>query len=198
MYIAYKPMPLKFTKNQILILEKFFNDSEKSYYLHEMGRLIGKKPGVFQRDINKLVENGILDSNYQANSRFFKLNKQYPLYAEIKSIFFKTIGIEKKLKDALKEIKNIEIAFIFGSFARNNEDSISDVDLMIIGNPDENLLVVKISKIESLIDREINYHIFSLNDWREKIKENNSFLKNICSRPKIFLIGNQNELSKIN
>ena len=191
-------MPLKFTKNQILVLEKFFNDPEKSYYLRELARLIGKKPGVFQRDINKLVENGILKSNYQANSRFFKLNKEYPLYKEIKSIFSKTIGVEKKLQDALNGIKNIEIAFIFGSFAKNREDSFSDVDLMIIGNPDEDLLVAKISKIESLIDREINYHIFSSTDWRKKSKEKNSFLENIYSQPKIFLIGNKNELSEIN
>lgn len=190
-------MPLKFTKNQILVLEKFFNDPEKSYYLRELARLIGKKPGVFQRDINKLVENGILASYYQANSRFFKLNKNYPLYKEIKSIFFKTIGVEKKLKDELSEIENIKVAFIFGSFAKNKEDSLSDVDIMIIGNPDENLLVVKISRIESLIDREINYHIFTPDDWQRKIRERNSFLENVFSQKKLFLIGSKNDLPKI-
>jgi len=194
---ANNNMLLKFTKNQTLILEIFFNDPEKSYYLRELGRIIGKQPGVFQRDINKLVQSGILISEYQAKSRFFKLNKNYHLYNEFKSIFFKTVGAEKRLREILKNIKNIKIAFIFGSFAKGEEDSFSDIDLMIIGNPDEDSLISKISKLESQLGREVNYHIFSLADWKNKLKAKNSFLENIVSQPKIFLIGDENELSRI-
>lgn len=190
-------MALKFTKNQTLILELFFNNPEKSYYLRELGRIIGKQPGVFQKDINKLVESGILISEYKAKSRFFKLNKSHPLYKELRSIFFKTIGAEGRLRKILKSIKNIEIAFIFGSFAKRREDSFSDIDLMIIGNPNEDELILEISKLESRLDREINYHIFSLADWKKGLKEKSSFLENILSQPKIFLIGNKDELSRI-
>lgn len=190
-------MALKFTKNQTLILGIFFNDPQKSYYLRQLGRIIHKEPGVFQQDINKLVENGLLLSEYQANSRFFKLNKNHPLHSELKSIFFKTVGAEGKLKETVEKVKNIKTAFIFGSFAKNQEDSFSDIDLMLIGNPDEDLLISKISKLENQLDREINYHIFSLDDWQKKLKEKDSFLENILAQPKIFLIGNKNELSRI-
>jgi len=190
-------MALKFTKNQTLILEIFFNDPNKSYYLRELGRKIGKQPGVFQKDINKLVESGILISEYRVKSRFFKLNKNHPLYKELKSIFFKTVGVEGRLRGILKNIKNIKIAFIFGSYAKEKEDSFSDVDLMIIGNPDEDLLISKIIEFEKQLDREINYHIFSEADWKKKIKERGSFLENILSQPKIFLIGKKDELSRI-
>lgn len=187
-------MLLNFTKNQILILEIFFNDPEKSYYLRELARLVKKEPGVFQKDINKLAEDNILISEYRANSRFFKLNKKHPLYREFRNIFLKTFGVVKKIKDILGGVKNVKIAFIFGSFAAKKEDSLSDIDLMIIGNPNEDEFISKISKLENQIDREINYHIFSLIDWEEKIKEKNSFLENILSKPKIFLIGNKNDL----
>lgn len=188
-------MTLQFTKNQIKILEVFFNHPEKSYYLREIGRLLGKEPGVFQKDINKLVENGVLTSEYQANSRFFKLNQNYPLYKELKSIFFKTLGAEGRLKEILKTDKNIKIAFIFGSFAQKKEDSFSDIDLMLIGNPNEDLLITKISQLENRLDREINYHIFSETNWQKTIQREDAFLKNILSGPKIFLIGDKNELS---
>jgi len=190
-------MALKFTKNQTLILEIFFSDPNKSYYLRELGRMIGKEPGVFQRAINKLVESGILISEYRAKSRFFKLNKNHPLYQELKSIFFKTVGAEGRLRETLKKIKNIKIAFIFGSYAKGKEDSFSDIDLMIIGKPDENKLISEIIKIEKELDREINYHIFSPADWKKKLEEKASFLENVLSQPKIFLIGNKNELSRI-
>jgi predicted nucleotidyltransferase len=187
-------MALNFTKNQTLILELFFGDSGKEYYLREIGRILGKEPGVFQKDINKLVESGILLSKFQANSRFFELNKKYPLYKELKSIFFKTLGAEGRLKEILKDIKNIDVAFIFGSYAKNKEDSFSDIDLMIMGDPDEDFFIGEISKLEKRINREINYHIFSKKDLKNKIKKKNSFIKGILSGPKIFLIGNKNEL----
>ncbi len=46
---------LNFTKNQTLVLEIFFNQPERAFYLRELARLLGKQPGVFQKDINKLV-----------------------------------------------------------------------------------------------------------------------------------------------
>jgi len=178
-------MALNFTKNQTLILELFFNDPQKEYYLREIGRILKKQPGVFQKDINKLVESGLLLSSFKANSRFFKLNKEYSLYKDLKNIFFKTLGIEGRLKDILKNIKDIEIAFIFGSYAKNKEDSYSDVDLMIIGTPDEDDIVKEISRLEKRINREINYHIFS----KKELKKSNSFLEGVLSGKKIMLIG---------
>jgi len=187
-------MPIKFTKNQTLILEIFFNDPEKSYYLRELARIIGKQPGVFQKDINNLVEKNILISEKVANSRFFKLNEKHPLYSEFKNIFFKTTGAQGQLKEALNKVENIKTAFIFGSFAKKNEDALSDVDLMIIGNPNENLLIPEIIKIENKIGREINYHIFSAEEWETKIKQKDNFIKNILLSEKIFLINDKNGL----
>ena len=190
-------MPLKFTKNQTLILEIFYNHPEKSYYLREIARLMGKEPGVFQRGINKLTENKILISKYKANSRFFRLNQAHPLYSELKSIFLKTYGAEAKLRASLKKIKNIEISFIYGSFARGREDQFSDIDLMIIGNPDENILISKISSVEKDLEREINYNIFSVKDFKRGLIKKEIFLEEILDQPKIFIIGDQNVLEKI-
>lgn len=190
-------MPLKFTKNQTLILRIFFDNPDKSYYLRELARKIDKAPGVFQKDINKLVDQNILISQYRANSRFFSLNKKHSLYKELKSIFFKTVGAAGRLKDILTKVKNIRVAFIFGSFAKNKEDTFSDIDLMIIGSPRESVLISEILKIESQLEREINYHIFSMQDWKKGLKRKNAFLENILSQPKMFLIGKKNELSRI-
>lgn len=197
MYKAYKYMALKFTKNQISILEMFFRHPEKSYYLRELGRMLGKEPGVFQREINKLVEQGILASERIAVSRFFRLNKKHALYLEYKSIFFKTFGAEAQLKSALERIKSIEVAFIFGSFAKNKEDQFSDIDLMIIGHPDEDRLIAEVSKIEKALDREINYNIFSRKDLVRGLKGGELFLEEVLRNSKIFILGDQDVLEKI-
>lgn len=181
-------MPLKFTKNQTLILEIFFNNPEKAYYLREIARMLGKEPGFFQREILKLVDDGILETYYVANSRFFKINKNYPLYNELKSIFFKTVGIEGTFKKEFKKIKGIKKAFIYGSFAQGKEKATSDIDLVIIGAVDENELLKLVNKLEKKFEREINYILMTEKEFQKKIKEKNSFLENVLKQKRINLI----------
>jgi len=181
-------MDLSFTKNQTLILSVFFNNPERSFYLRELARIVGKKPGVFQRDINNLVTEDILKSHFQGNQRFFELNKKYPLYKEMKSIFFKTTGIEGALRKELKKIKGIQKAFIYGSFARSEEKKLSDVDLFVIGSINEDELIDLASDLEKKIDREVNYTLMTEREFAEKKKAGNSFLKNIFSKKQIKLI----------
>lgn len=181
-------MPFRFTKNQTLILEIFFNHPQKSFYLRQIARMLGKEPGVFQKDINQLVKDGLLISKYQANNRFFGLNKEYPLYYELKSIFFKTIGIEGTLKKFLKEIKGIKRAFIYGSFAEKKEREESDIDLIIIGSSKEDDILDIVSKLENKFRRQINYILISGKEYQKKVENKNSFLINVLRKKKIELI----------
>jgi predicted nucleotidyltransferase len=181
-------MPLNFTKNQILVLEIFFNNPEKSYHLRGIGKIIGKEPGVFQRDINKLTEEGLLDNFYQANSRFFKINKKHHLYGELKSIFFKTVGIEGVLKKELKKIRGIKEAYIYGSFAQKKEKKTSDVDVLIIGSADENDIMDLANYLEKKFGREVNYTLMTEKEFLKKKKEKNSFLQNVLNKKMIKLV----------
>ena len=177
-----------FTKNQVLILEIFFNHPDDAYYFRQISHFLNKKPGVFQRDINNLVKNDVLESYYQGNNRFFKINKNYSLYKDLKNIFFKTIGVKGELERILKDIEGIKNAFIYGSFARGEEQKQSGIDLCIIGSIDENLLIKKLTELEKKVDREINYILIAESEYKNKLKNKNSFLKNINKQDKIYLI----------
>ncbi|MDD5681247.1 MAG: TolC family protein [Candidatus Omnitrophica bacterium] len=78
------------TKNRAKLLKLFYAHPDRAFYMQEIGRVLGKKPGVFQRTLNKMEEQGILRSEYKANARYFKANTKYPIYKELKSIIFKT------------------------------------------------------------------------------------------------------------
>ena len=73
-------------KNRAELLQLFLTNPDRSLYMQEIGRVLGKKPGYFQRTINNLVSEGILESEYKANARYFRVNKNYPLYKELKSV----------------------------------------------------------------------------------------------------------------
>ena len=186
-----------YTKNRAELLSLFFTNPEKSFYMQEVGRILNKKPGVFQRTLNNMVSEGILVSEYRANSRYFKVNKKNPIYKELKSIIFKTIGIAGSIKQVLDELNNLEGAFIYGSYAKNKENYLSDIDILIIGNPDEEILLNKLDNLVKKLQREINYKIYSYKDLKREILEKEPFIINILEDKKIMLIGNENEIPKI-
>lgn len=179
------------------LLSFFFKDPDKEYYLTEIARNLNKEASYFQRHLDGFVKDGILLDERKGNLRFFKLNKNYPLYEDIKKIISKTLGIEFKLKDLVNALNGVEIAFIFGSIAKNKENTNSDIDLMLIGEEvDQDILIDKVRVLENELNREINYHIYGKEELIKKIKENNSFIINIISEPIISLKGNSNEFTK--
>jgi predicted nucleotidyltransferase len=185
------------TKNRAELLRLFFTNPDQSFYIQEIGRILGKKPGIFQRTLNNLEKEGILVSEYKANARYFKTNKNYPLYKELKSIVFKTVGVSGSLKEALKKVGGINFSFIYGSYAKAKENYLSDIDLVVIGNPNEDLLIKELDKLEDALKREINYKLYSLKDFKKEIKEKEPFLLEILRDKKIMLIGEEDELRKI-
>lgn len=190
---------LNFLKNGTgKILKLFFQDSDKEYYLREIAKILGKEPGFFQKYLNNLVNEGILVDEYRANLRYFRLNKEYPLYEEIKKIVSKTLGVEAKLKDLIDGVGNIEYAFIFGSIPKNTENGMSDIDLMLIGEVNQDKLINKINEAEEELAREINYHIFDKQEVIRKLKDKNDFLTHVFGEPIINLKGDSDEFRKIN
>ncbi len=186
-----------FTKNRAELLSLFFTNPDKSFYMQEIGRILNKKPGVFQRALNNMASEGILVSEYRANSRYFTVNKNNPIYKELKSIIFKTIGISGSIKQELEELKNLELAFIYGSFAKNKENYLSDIDIVIIGGLDEEILINKLDSLEKKLQREINYKIYSYKNLNKEISEKEPFIINILKDKKIMLIGSEDEIPKI-
>lgn len=185
------------TKNRAELLKLFFTNPDNSFYMQEIGRILDKKPGTFQRTLNNLVSEGILESEFKANARYFKVNKNYPLFKELKNIVFKTVGVKASIEAIIKELANIKLAFIYGSYAKAKENYLSDIDLIILGTPNEDQLVKKLDKLEEKLQREINYKLYSPSDFKKNIRERDSFVLEILKDKKLMITGDENELRKI-
>lgn len=185
------------SKNRAELLRLFFTNPEQSFYMQEIGRILGKKPGNFQRLINNMEKEGVLVSERKANARYFKANKEYPIYEEMKNIVFKTVGVAGSIKDVLQKIGSVDYAFIYGSYAKASENHLSDIDLIVVGKCDENKLIKNFDRLEELVKRDINYKFYTLSDLKKEIKQKEPFLLNILKDKKTMLIGDENDLRKI-
>ena len=81
------------SKNKLKLLKLFYDHPASQFYIQEIGRKLGKKPGVFQRALNDLYKDGLLLSEYKANARFFRINQKNYIYNELKSIVSKTVCV---------------------------------------------------------------------------------------------------------
>ena len=70
----------------------------------------------------------------------------------------------------------------------------SDIDLFILGNVNESSIIKALNPIEKKVQREINYTIYNLKEYRSKKLSKDFFIKDVLKCPKIFLIGDENEL----
>lgn len=180
-----------FTTTELQILTIFFSNPDKGYYFSEIGRILNKKPGEFQRSINSLEKQGMITSFKKGNQRIFKINKNYHLFNEIKSIVQKTGGVEGLLKNLVDNIKGIATALIFGSYAKDKLHIDSDIDLLLIVKnlKIENSLLEKLEKIEQKIQKEINYKIYTQKEFNDKRREKEPFLEEILLDKYILLKG---------
>lgn len=187
---------LEITKSKVRrkLLSYFFTNPDSKLYLREIAAILKEDPGNLSKELTSLGSEGIFDSESRGNQKYFFLNKEYPLYKELESIIFKTIGIEGTIKDFLGKISGVKIAFIYGSFAKSSQNGHSDIDLAIIGDIDEDKLLEEINQAQEKLGREINYTLYSRSDWGRMKKTKDMFVSNIIDEPKIMLIGSDNEL----
>lgn len=175
------------------LLRYFFTNPEVDIYLREAAMILKEDPGNLSRELSGLEKMGIFNSRLSGKQKYFSLNKQYLLYKELKSIISKTIGFEGSLKELINITEGIKTAFIYGSFAQDKENTSSDIDLLIIGHPDEGVFMEKADELEKKLGREINYNIYSEKEFKERLKHKDSFILNILKRPKIILQGRLDE-----
>lgn len=182
------------SKTRKELFKLYFTNPESEYYLRELERLLKIPVSMIRKELIRLEETGIFTSHRRGNLVYFRLNKAYPLFEELKSIVFKTVGVEGMLRQVIKSIKGVKLAFIYGSFAKNEERADSDIDLFVVGDINEDELLMKIKKAEEELKREINYTICPANEFNEKKRKKDYFILDLLENPKVFLIGDKNDL----
>lgn len=185
------------SKARIEILKLFLFNPEKRYYQRQIASLSEQPIRGVQREIEKLKNIGLLDESIEGNRNYYKVNKNCPIYEDLKRIFLKTVGLGETLRKHLKRAKDIKIAFIYGSFARGEESASSDIDLLVIGNIGAKKLSGLLSKPKKELGREVNYAVYSIQEYKKRIKQKDHFLKEVLEKEKIFIIGNDEELKEI-
>lgn len=128
----------------------------------------------------------------------YQAEPECPIFAELKSLLVKTVGIGDSLRAALSPLRDkIEVAFIYGSFARGDWRQPSDIDLFVIGQVNFKDVVSAIGPIQRTLGREINPAVFSPGEFGAKLRSGHHFLTSIVKQERFFLVGGESDLAKL-
>ena len=169
------------------VLSYFLLHDHAEMYVLEMARRLHLDDSNLAKKLRELERDGILKSEERGKERYYSLNKSFPLLKEYRQIVLKTVGIEGTLRELLKELKSVEEAYLFGSYAKDQLDSASDIDLLVVGQQDTVELRKRLSHVQKTTDREINLVSMSRAEY-EKRKKQDSFVKSLQKSKKVKLV----------
>lgn len=176
------------------ILGWLFTHPDESFFVRQMATILREDPTNVSREMAKLEELGILRSKRNGNLKHFQTNQECSFFEELKGLVLKTSGVAGRIRASLERLAGIELVFIYGSYAKREEKADSDVDLLIIGDVDLNRLDVSLGKLEKTLGREINYVLYSREEFKSKKKTKDGFLMDVLRGKKIMVIGTENGL----
>ena len=178
------------------MLAVLFGTPDRTFYSNEVIALARSGTGAVQRELTDLTAAGLLTVRKLGNQKHYQANAGSPVFAELRGLVLKTMGLADVLLAALMPLAaEIDLAFVYGSVAGQGDTSQSDVDVMIV-SPNLGYAVVfgALEAAGAALSRKINPTLYTPVEFNKRRTGNNAFVKRVLQRPRIWLIGNEDAL----
>lgn len=185
-----------FPKVRQRVLAILFGTPDRSFYANEVIALAQSGSGAIQRELAALSEAGLLTVSKQGNQKHFQANAAAPVFAELRGLILKTLGLADVLRVALAPLApQIEAAFVYGSVARQQDTADSDIDVMIV-SPSLGYADVfgALESASNTLSRKVNPTLYTPIEIARRREQDNAFVTRVLQQPKIWLIGTEEQL----
>ena len=188
-----------FGKGRGAILGLLYQHPDQSFYYRQITReLKGVSAGTLQRELETLRLLGLIERSALGQQVFYRANRSHPIFPDLRALVVKTVGAIALMRSALGPLADrISLAFVYGSMARQEERADSDIDLMVVGRARLEDVLARLDGIEASLRRAVNPTAYSPGEFKKKLKSGNHFLNSVVRGPKIFLIGDDDELREM-
>nr|WP_304748446.1 transcriptional regulator [Rhodoferax sp.] len=185
-----------FPKGRQRVLAVLFGNPGRSFYANEVIALAQSGTGAVQRELAALSEAGLLTVTKQGNQKHYQANASAPVFAELRGLVLKTMGLADVLRLALAPLApQIDMAFVYGSVAKQQDTAHSDIDVMIVsaglGYAD---VFGALEGAATTLGRKVNPTLYTPAEIAKRISQDNAFVTRVLQQPKIWLIGNEEQL----
>jgi predicted nucleotidyltransferase len=115
---------------------------------------------------------------------------------ELQSIVLKTVSLVEPLRKSLKPVAPaIRAAFIFGSVAKSEDRSGSDIDLMVISDSlSYGEVFGVLEPVVKKLGRPVNPTVYTVAEFSKRSSEESAFVTRVLKQPKIWVIGSEQDV----
>jgi len=190
------------SKTRVKLLQLFFGNPNRSFYVREITRKVDEQINSVRRELANLQSIGIITSDTSNNKVYYEVDQKYENFSPLQELFGgktaakpKRAGTKAAVKpevvtaaeeaNDLKALGNIEAACLLGQFTR---DELSGIDMLVVGNVNTNALQKYVSELEEQEGKELRYTVFSLEDFKYRLTIKDRFLSNVLLSKKQILV----------
>lgn len=168
---------------------------EDASHGREIQRRTGLTPRSLQTELARLEKLGVVQRRTEGRLVRYELVQGNPRWRALRAMIREFADPIDVVRNALVGVPGIEVAFVFGSFARGDTREDSDVDVFLIGDdiPDR-VLYERRMEASILLGREVNVVEMTREDLAERIQSESSFIQDVLRRPKVWLTGDESVL----
>jgi predicted nucleotidyltransferase len=185
------------SKTRVTLLSKLLMNPDRSFYMRELSKELNMPYSMLHREVKNLASLNIVNEDRRGKVTFLCVNKRLPYFTDIRQLIAKTAGLGDLVRKGLSGLKGIKYALVYGSMATLEDTESSDVDLLIIGNVGEEEALKAIAETEKEAGREINYLLWSDNEFMRRVRNKHHLLMDIAGKPLIMILGEEDEFRRI-
>jgi DNA-binding transcriptional ArsR family regulator len=170
-------------QGEILALLLGYPDLELS--LTEIAQRTGAPHPSVHREVQRGEEAGLVTTRKVGNTRLARANTASPYYAGLADVLTKAFGVPAVLAEALRDVRGIDNAYIYGSWAARHAGQtghrpVADIDVLILGEPNRDQLYDAVGAAERRLGRPVQATIREAG-WLDS--GSGSFHQTVTSRP---------------
>ncbi len=179
------------SKVRIKALKYFYFHPDIPIHLRGAVRELKEEINAVRRELNRLEEIKIVETERRGNRKYYKLNRKHPYFDDILAIIHKTFGLGGDLLRSLRKLNDVKFIVLTSSYTLGIPLEPNDIDLVIVGNVDLNFLDELVSIAEKSIGRQINYTVLTEYDFEIRKKRRDTFITQIVTGNHILVYGDK-------
>ena len=171
------------SKTRAKLLELFFANPTKTYYVREITRVIDEQINSVRRELLNLESIGVIKNDTYDNKVYYSANNKHPFAKPLNEIFTRKISVQGKDKDIrnstwedyVRPVKKYLRAMVL----TNRLPGQDVVDMLIVGDDSTRKLTRWAEMVEKKQGKPLNYVIMTADDFAYRKEVRDRFLMEI-------------------
>jgi hypothetical protein len=172
------------SKTRVKLLQLFYNNPNRSFYVREITRKIDEQINSVRRELANLLNIGIISSETTNNRLYYEVNQKYEYYKALHEIFSGADTDredEEAADDDFKKLGRVDLAILTGQFTLDDR---SGVDFLLVGDINQTQLSKYVGEMEKKEGKEIRYAAIPTEEFEYRRNLNDRFLTQVLESKK--------------